>query len=177
LPPERRRRRRRDPIPVELALARWRRAGPSAAGDMAALRAAWPQAAGAQGARRSIPVRQSRAGVLTVACESAVWAQELNAARDAIQARLAARVPDVPVSGIRFVVGDHALPAEVAAARSPARPTPDERASAQAAVEGVSDPELRALLARAAAGTMAVARQRAKSLQRGKKTGRADRSG
>jgi len=65
----------------------------------------------------------------------------------------------------------------VAATRSPARPTPGERASAQAAVEGVSDPELRALLARAAAGTMAVARQRAKSLQRGKKTGRADRSG
>jgi hypothetical protein len=164
-------------MPIELALARWRRAGPAAAGDLAALRAAWPAAAGAQAARRSIPVRQSRAGVLTVACESAVWAQELNAARDAIQARLAARAPAVRLTGIRFVVGDHALRAEAAPERSPARPTAAERASAEAAVEDVSDPELRARLARAAAGTMAVARQRAKSLQRGKKAGRDGRHG
>ena len=177
----RRRRFRRDPVPVEARLGRYRGAAKgAAAGPLPALRTAWTQAAGAQGAANSVIVRHSRAGVVTVACASGAWAQELDARRDVLADRLRRAVPDVPVTGLRFVVGDHAIPAAPGAparTRPPVRPSDDEIARAAEALRDVTDPELRDLLTRAAAGQAALARSKTKSLQRGKNTGRADRGG
>jgi predicted nucleic acid-binding Zn ribbon protein len=46
------------------------------AGLLAAVQSAWPQVAGAALAQAAIPASE-RAGTVTVTCESAVWAQEL----------------------------------------------------------------------------------------------------
>jgi predicted nucleic acid-binding Zn ribbon protein len=48
---------------------------------------AWPAAVGAAIAQRARPVAE-RAGVLTISCESSVWAQELDLMSEAIQTRL-----------------------------------------------------------------------------------------
>lgn len=48
---------------------------------------AWPAAVGAAIAERATPVAE-RAGVLTVSCESSVWAQELDLMSEAIVERL-----------------------------------------------------------------------------------------
>jgi predicted nucleic acid-binding Zn ribbon protein len=44
---------------------------------LATVQRAWPEAVGAAVAREAQPVSE-RAGVVTVACRSAVWAQELD---------------------------------------------------------------------------------------------------
>lgn len=176
----RRRRYRRDPVPVGARLARYRRgAGGSPGSDLARLQAAWPEVAGRQAAGNSLVVRRSRAGVVSVACASGVWAQELDARRDSLADRLRRAVPDVQIAAIRFVVGDHVMPAAAAPTRPRPAPSPtaDEIEQARRAVGDVSDPELRDLLARAAAGQMALRRAKTKSLQRGKKPGRVDRGG
>ena len=67
--------RRAGPRPVAAALAQvQRQAEPATA--LARVQACWPQAVGAAVAAEAEPVGE-RAGVLTVACRSAVWAQEL----------------------------------------------------------------------------------------------------
>ena len=67
--------RRSAPRPVAVALAQVRgQAEPATV--LARVQACWPQAVGAAIAAEAEPVGE-RAGVLTVACRSAVWAQEL----------------------------------------------------------------------------------------------------
>lgn len=67
--------RRAAPRPVALALAQLReQIAPATA--LAAVQRAWPDAAGAAIAREAQPVAE-RGGVVTVACRSAVWANEL----------------------------------------------------------------------------------------------------
>ena len=67
--------RRPAPRPVAAALARVRsEAEPPTV--LARVQACWPQAVGAVIAAEAEPVAE-RAGVLTVACHSAIWAQEL----------------------------------------------------------------------------------------------------
>jgi hypothetical protein len=157
-------------------LGRWRGGGPG--GALARVREAWASVSGDQAARNSIPVRISRAGVVSVACASATWAQELDARSEMLRARLAAALPDVGVAGVRFVIGDHAIPTAAAApVPRPARPTDDEVATARGWVGDVDDPVLRDLLVRAAAGQLAVRRAQRKSLQKGKTPGRDGRSG
>jgi hypothetical protein len=152
-------RRRREPVPAAAAVERFRRrgrGGPGAAVGAAAQ--AWPTVVGRAAADHSVPVRRSRAGVVTVACASASWAQELAGRRFELAARLAERCPDAEVSALRFVVADHALPgppAEAAAPPPPAAPGPAERRVGAAAAEGVGEPVLRELVARAAAAAAA----------------------
>ena len=68
--------RRRGPRPVGLALDRL--TGEIAPATLLAeVQRAWPQAAGEVFGRASQPVSE-RDGVVTVTCESAVWAQELD---------------------------------------------------------------------------------------------------
>lgn len=156
----RRRRFRREPIAIGLRLARYRGPGSSPAGsELADLQAAWTTVAGPQTAANSIVVRRSRAGVVSVACASALWAQELHANRDVLTDRLARAVPAVEITGIRFVVGDHVMPVDPSPRARPVPvPTPQERAAAKAMMQEVSDPDIRDLLERAAAGQQAVAR-------------------
>jgi Dna[CI] antecedent, DciA len=159
--PPRRRRHRAEPLRAADALARFRRrAGRPGGGAAEPLAAAWAGVVGEAAAAHSVPVRLSRGGVLTVACSSGAWAQELSSRREELTALLADRVPETPV-GLRFVGADHALPAppEDAPPRplAPA-PTPAQRAAGQRAAESVGDPALRALVARAAAAAAARAR-------------------
>ena len=173
----RRHRYRKDLIPIDARLKRYRGAGPG--GDLGKLNVAWREVAGAPAAANTVVVRVSRAGVVSVACASAMWAQELNAGRDVLADRLARAVPDVQVTGLRFVIGDHAIPVpeEEARERRTVHPTEDELTRGAEAVGEVSDPVLRDLLARAAAGQLALEREKSKSLQIGKKSGRVGRGG
>jgi predicted nucleic acid-binding Zn ribbon protein len=78
---------------------------------LARAQAVWPQVAGARNAAQGAPVSE-RDGVVTVACRSAVWAQEFELlAPDLLtrfEAALAAgrgRPPGASVKKLRFVVG------------------------------------------------------------------------
>jgi predicted nucleic acid-binding Zn ribbon protein len=78
--------RRPAPRPVGLALDDLReRLEPAT--PLAAVQRVWPDAAGEVVAREAQPVSE-RAGVVTIACRSAVWAQEL----DLMSADLVARL-------------------------------------------------------------------------------------
>lgn len=65
---------------------------------------AWPEAVGAAVAERARPVSE-RAGVLTVACESSVWAQELDLMGEAILERLNERLNGGRITRLRCVAG------------------------------------------------------------------------
>jgi predicted nucleic acid-binding Zn ribbon protein len=165
--PGRRRRRRREPLSAAAAVARFRRragGGPGAGAEVAAAALAWADVVGRAAADHSVPVRRSRAGVLTVACSSASWAQELSARRAELAERLARRCPEAGVSGLRFAVADHAVAQAAPEALPPAPPAPDpgpaERATGTAAAAGVREPGLRELVARAAAASAARRRSR-----------------
>jgi predicted nucleic acid-binding Zn ribbon protein len=73
------------------------------AGLLARVQAAWPEAAGAAVAAEAEPVSE-REGVVTVACRSAVWAQELELLGSDLSDRLNAALPSPEVAGLRFVV-------------------------------------------------------------------------
>lgn len=151
-----RRRRRRDPVGVGELLGRATRAF-TRAGDsvLASVRAAWPEATGPGTVNHAYPIRRSRAGVVTVACSDAVWAQELELRAEEIEGRLAAILEDPDaVAGLRFVIADHALPrADPGPPKRAPLPPPDPAAveRAQQATRDIEDPALRDLVTRAAA--------------------------
>jgi hypothetical protein len=154
-----RRRRRRDPVGVDALLGRATRA--LAKGNdsvLATVRAAWPEATGPGTVNHAYPIRRSRAGVVTVACADAVWAQELDMRTDELMQRLAGIIGDPDaVAGLRFVVADHAIPAPEQVPTPPAPlppPAPGALARAHAATEAIDDPELRDLVTRAAARSL-----------------------
>jgi predicted nucleic acid-binding Zn ribbon protein len=64
----------------------------------------WPVAVGAAIARRANPVTE-RAGVLTISCESSVWAQELDLMSEAILERLNRSLRSGRIARLRCVVG------------------------------------------------------------------------
>ena len=154
------RRHRREPVPAAAVLARFRRraGGSAASGEAAVAALAWPDVVGRAAADHSVPVRRSRAGVLTVACSSAAWAHELSARRSELAARLAERCPDAGVLTLRFAVADHVVPAPAAPAppaRAPVAPSAAERDAGAAAAAGLREPALRDLVARATAAAAA----------------------
>jgi hypothetical protein len=121
------------------------------ASGMAELVAAWPAAVGEQIARNAWPARIARDGTLHVHTSEAVWAFGLGQRAAEMAARLG-------VPKLRFAPGP--LPsaaAEAAAERAPRRIVPGERERAQARelVAGIGDDELRELVARAAAASLA----------------------
>jgi predicted nucleic acid-binding Zn ribbon protein len=69
---------------------------------LAEAQAAWSDAVGAAIAERSRPVAE-RAGVLTISCESSVWAQELHLMGDAILERLNRRLSSGQIARLRCV--------------------------------------------------------------------------
>jgi len=69
---------------------------------LAAVQRAWPAAVGEAVAREGSPVAE-RSGVVTVACRSSTWAQELDLLRDQIIARIRRDLPDpAALKAIRF---------------------------------------------------------------------------
>ncbi len=156
----RRHRHRKDPMAAADALKRFRRrtGGPSATGAAAAAASVWAEVVGPAGAAHSVPIRCTRAGVLTVACSDGAWAHELSARCEGLTSRLAAVCPDAGIVGLRFAVADHALPVAPPPPAPPVRPappTPEQRAEAAASAAGVSDPALRELIERAVAASAA----------------------
>lgn len=73
---------------------------------LARAREAWPAVVGSRIAAEAEPVGE-REGVITVACRSSVWAQELELLSTDLARRLEAAVggdgPPVVVRGLRFV--------------------------------------------------------------------------
>ena len=65
---------------------------------------AWPDAVGAAIAQRAKPVDE-RAGVLTISCESSVWAQELDLMSEAILERLNQGLGRGQIARLRCVAG------------------------------------------------------------------------
>ena len=169
----RRRRFRREPVVIGERLGRYRGGLDSPAGsELAALQTAWKDIAGPQAAANSVVVRRSRAGVVSIACATAAWAQELDARRDLLTDQMARAAPDLQVTGIRFVVGDHVIPVPRAARpRAVPAPTAQEIAQAEKLFDAVSDGDLRERLVRAAAGQFAIARANTKKPAKSKKPG------
>jgi hypothetical protein len=125
---------------------------------MAELVAAWPSVVGPSVARNAWPARIARDGTLHAATSSAAWAFELAQLAPQILERLRQELGAAAPAGIRFAVGrlpEHGSedPAEPAA-RPPA-PGPEERRLAAALTAGLGDEELRELVARAAAASLA----------------------
>jgi predicted nucleic acid-binding Zn ribbon protein len=92
---------RRAPRPLTAAVnAALERAEPATL--LAAVQRAWPGAVGEAIAREASPVAE-RSGVVTVACRSSTWAEELDLLRDQILARLRAELDDPEgLAGLRF---------------------------------------------------------------------------
>jgi predicted nucleic acid-binding Zn ribbon protein len=94
--------RRRAPRPISAAIGEaLERAEPATL--LAAVQRAWPAAVGEAIAREATPVAE-RAGVVTVACSSSAWAQELDLLGRQILAKIGPELPQgSTLEGLRFV--------------------------------------------------------------------------
>jgi Dna[CI] antecedent DciA-like protein len=127
-----------------------RRFGPNA--GMGEAVAAWPGAVGGEIARNAWPARFQRDGTLIVHTKDAIWGFELGHRAAEISARLPGKPP------LKFVPGPlpeaGAEPPEATPRRSPPASLEQvEQASRWAAA--IDDEELRAVVARAAAASLA----------------------
>ena len=101
--------RRTAPRPLRLALAEVA-VDASPASLLASVQAIWPEVAGAAVAEEAEPVSE-REGVVTVACRSAVWTQELELLAGDLVAGLNARLGGAgEVAGLRFRTASAARP-------------------------------------------------------------------
>ena len=98
--------RRLAPRPIGRALDR-ALSGARPAGLLAEVQSAWPAVAGAALAASAGPVSE-RGGTVTVKCESAVWAQELEMLGADLARRLDEAVTGGRVERLRFIVGSGA---------------------------------------------------------------------
>jgi hypothetical protein len=136
-----------------------RGAGVPDAGVLAAVTRAWPDAVGPAIARAAWPQRVARDGTLHVTTVSSTWAFELGRMEDEIRAKLHAAIGDATPSTLRFAAGPVPSPGEDdLPLPSVAPPTPEDDARAAALSAGIDDPDLRAAVRRAAAASLAAAR-------------------
>jgi predicted nucleic acid-binding Zn ribbon protein len=93
--------RRRAPRPISAAVEEAvRRAEPATL--LAAVQSAWPDAVGEAIAREASPVAE-REGVVTIACRSATWAQELDLLSGQILSQIRENLPPgTALEGFRF---------------------------------------------------------------------------
>lgn len=135
------------------------RFGPAA--GMAELFAAWPASVGEGIARNAWPGRFGRDGTLHVAVTSSAWAFELGAHAPEILGRLREALGEGAPTALRFAPGPvpEADPEDAAQAPPPPpEPTADDLAEADRIAAAIEDPQLRALVRRAAAASLAGAR-------------------
>ena len=142
----------------ESILEEFGRLGPSAA--MADIVAAWPAAVGEAIAENAWPARLTRDGTLVVHASSSVWAFELTH----LAAEIRERLGDVAPKALSFVPGrlperGSATPAGTPDTRPPEASEAD-REEADRLTEGIEDDELRTLVARAAAASLARSQSR-----------------
>ena len=114
--------------------------------------AAWEPAVGAEIARNAHPARFQRDGTLVVHVKDAVWGFELGHRA----AEISRRLPGAPP--LRFVPGplpEPGAPVAPEAPEPPAAATVEERERAAGWAASIEDAELRELVARAAAASLA----------------------
>jgi predicted nucleic acid-binding Zn ribbon protein len=97
--------RRRAPRALSFALARVT-AGLEPATALGRVQGCWVEAVGDVVGKETQPVSE-RDGVVTVACRSAVWSQELELLGPELVAKVNAALGDDSVSQLRFKAGDH----------------------------------------------------------------------
>jgi hypothetical protein len=128
------------------------RFGPAA--GMAPLVEAWPAAVGDAIARNAWPARLARDGTLHVNTSDSIWAFELKARAEEIRARLGEHAPP----RLAFAPGPLPEPLEPAGAEAPAAPRepgPEHVAQADSLVRVIRDEDLRKVVAKAAALSLA----------------------
>ena len=133
-------------------------AGMPEAGAMTAIVRAWPQTVGPAIARCAWPQRLGRDGTLRVAAVSSTWAYELDRLAPEILPRLQAALGEDGPARLRFVLGPvPEAPAVDPDAPAPRRPQPavPERQEAARLAAAIEDDELRELVVRAAAASLA----------------------
>jgi predicted nucleic acid-binding Zn ribbon protein len=81
------------------------RADVEPATPLGALQGAWAEAVGEEIASHARPVDE-RDGIVTVACDAATWAQELDLLQGQLLERLRERLGEGACDRLRFVVGD-----------------------------------------------------------------------
>ena len=127
-------------------------------GSMVGIVRAWPTAVGETLARNAWPARLQRDGTLLVHTVSSIWAFELDRMAAEVLERLRAEAGDDAPAALRFTPGPVPEPPAAEAPESERR-RPDVRSEdAAAAVRiaaAVEDEELRELVARAAAASLA----------------------
>jgi len=126
-----------------------------AASGAAAVVDAWPAAVGAEIARNAWPARVMRDGTLVVHTSSSTWAFELGHLEGRIRESLGRAAP----RKLRFVVGPLPEPAtdEDATPRTAVEPSRDDVATAAALASPIADEDLRKIVAKAAALSLASA--------------------
>jgi hypothetical protein len=112
----------------------------------------WPAAVGDEIARNAWPARFQRDGTLIVHTRDAIWGFELTARAGEISKRLPGR------PALKFTPGPLPEPGAAPAAEAPEGPPPatlEERSRAAEWASEIEDAELRDLVARAAAASLA----------------------
>jgi hypothetical protein len=140
---------------VRLALRRFGRVE-----GMDELLVAWPTAVGDAVARNAWPARLARDGTLYVATSSSAWAFELTHLEEEIRKRLFVALGTPPPKRLRFAPGRLAERGrDDASVTTKERPTPgaEERARAARIASTIVDDELRDLVGRAVAASLASA--------------------
>ena len=136
------------------------RLGPQAA--MGEVVRAWPDAVGEAIARNAWPARVARDGTLHVATSSSAWAFELTQLAPELVRRLSALLHESAPKALKFSPGPLPEPPTLGGGTpvptSRRDPTPEERALAAAISAEIEDEELRKLVSRAAAASLAAQR-------------------
>ncbi len=130
------------------------RFGPAA--GMAPLVEVWPAAVGAEIARNAWPARLARDGTLHVHTKDSIWAFELTSRAEQIRARLG----EDPPPRLAFAPGPLPEPVELmseAPRKQVPKPTAKHVAEADSLVRGIRDEDLRKVVAKAAAASLASA--------------------
>jgi hypothetical protein len=128
------------------------------AGGIAPVVEAWPAVVGPEIARNAWPSRFARDGTLHVAVSSSAWAFELAQLEPEIAPRLAHALGETTVRRMRFAPGnvpDSGVEKVRKVPQNTPAPTDEERAAAAKIAAPVRDSELRELIARAAAASLA----------------------
>jgi hypothetical protein len=120
----------------------------------------WPEIVGEAVARNAWPARVARDGTLHVNASSSAWAFELTQLRGTILERLRSALGEGAPKALRFAPGplpEPSSPDPTTASQPPPLPSEEQRAQAAEAAASIEDPELRELVARAAAASLATA--------------------
>lgn len=126
-------------------------------GAMVDIVAAWPEAVGVAIAGNAWPARVARDGTLHVATSSSTWAFELTQLEETVRERLAERLEENAPPRLRFAPGKLPEPGRESVpdtSRKPREARPEEQVEAARIAAPITDPELRDLVARAAAASL-----------------------